>query len=367
MKTPPIGRLISGALGATVLITAALITPALTLAGNAPVTYQLTMGSDCVEGFGPSNASLHFVWRNSAGALKGSANLTTSEATGYWSHCSTDGRFVAVGDRLKATVGSYTRKFTVPRLTVNVDRVLENFHGTAPAGAPVTLWYVHGGCCADFEQHADLVADSNGAWSFSEGYPTDRYNGRIEWTGANGDFVQADDSAAAVEIILGKSTVNGDGDAHESFRVVLRDGQTNARKAVARGVANQYGSFSSVFRDDNGQPVNVNPGDRIDGRSLASDMKFLVKDIEASVDVAADTVDGRCLNSSVFIRLVVLRNGNAVGIANFEPDEDGTFSVWMGDDETLGYDPANIHRGDKVRVTCILVKGDSSTKNFVVR
>ena len=65
--------------------------------------------------------------------------------------------------------------------------------------------------------------------------------------------------------------------------------------------------------------------------------------------------------------LSITRNGNGVGFAFFGLEEDGSFSIWMNDHETLGYDPANIHRGDKIRVTCFLNHGDALTTNYVVR
>ncbi len=367
MRRSRSGRFLGGLLGTTILITAALVAPALASAATAKVTFSLLVDSNCVEGYGPLNRSLHLVWRNSGGGLKSDAVVTTSAASGYWSHCSSGGTFLAKGDRLKAIVGTYVRKFTVPPLSVQVDRVHDNFHGTAPAGSAVTLWYVHTGCCADFEQHADLVADSAGNWSFDEDYPTDRFYGRIEWNSAKGDFVQAEEQAAAVSVVIGSSAVSVKGDPNHGVRVVLRDGQTGARRGVAKGLTDQYGLFQGTFLNASGHAVKVAVGDKIDGRSVSSDMKFTVRTIEVAVDVLADVIDGRCINPSVSGSLFVLRNGESRGYAFLGLEADGSFSIWMGDGETLGYDPANIHRGDKIRVTCNLAKGDALTTNYVVR
>jgi hypothetical protein len=99
---------------------------------------------------------------------------------------------------------------------------------------------------------------------------------------------------------------------------------------------------------------------------MASDMKFRVRDIEINVDVAGDIVDGRCLNTSTGGRLEVIRDGRGVGYAHFGTEDDGSFSIFMGEGETLGYDPANIHGGDKIRVTCLLAKGDALVKSIIV-
>jgi len=112
--------------------------------------------------------------------------------------------------------------------------------------------------------------------------------------------------------------------------------------------------------------VNVSVGDQVDGRTLASNMKFRVRDIVETTNVGEDTVTGQCLNpgaSQAFVE--VWRSGHRVGYA-FSFSDDGFFDVSFGDPEGFGYDPANIHGGDKIRVRCNLATGDFLTKNFIV-
>jgi hypothetical protein len=230
----------------------------------------------------------------------------------------------------------------------------------------LTLWYVFDGCCADFEEHADLVANSVGRWSFDQDYPTDGFNARVEWNSAKGDFVQAEDNAAAISVVIGRATISGEWHPRAQFRVVLRDGNTNAKRGVARGVLDQYGDFSGTFVNANGKAVTVRVGDKIDGTSMASDMKYTVRNIEINVDVASDVVSGRCLNASVRATIDVFRSGKNVGRAHTGVAKDGTFSEWMNDEETLGYDPANIHHSDKIRVNCGTAKGDRIARSLIV-
>jgi hypothetical protein len=328
---------------------------------------SLRIGAECVGGSAPRNQALHLVWKSSAGAVKANAYLATSEY-GTWDYCSTTGATLAAGDSLKATVGSYTRKFVMPLVTVVVDRVNDEFRGRAPAGSAFTLWYVYTGCCPDYEQHEDLVADAEGRWQFSEGggYQLNGYSARIVWRTAKGDHVWDHDVAPAVNVTLGRSVVTGYGHPDEAVKVVLRDGMTGVRKAVARTIAPDYGEFRTLFLDDAGRPVNVSPGDRVVGTALASDMSFLVRDTTVTADVVTDVVSGKCGNGRAD-QVVVYRSGQWVG-SSWSPDVDdqGNFSVWFGDEETLGFDPANVRHGDRIRVTCVLARGDFTTKWYTV-
>jgi hypothetical protein len=180
--------------------------------------------------------------------------------------------------------------------------------------------------------------------------------------------MSASDIAPSIDVTLGRSTVFGSSHLDgRPVKVVLRDGVTDAWKAVAKTSAvDEYGYFSAVFRNAAGQPVNVSPGDRVVGVSLASDMRFVVRDIEASANVATDTVSGRCGNLRGE-EMTIYRNGNSIGYTAFlDTDAQGNFSVWFGDEETLGYDPANIRRGDKIEVVCMTVHRDQIIKRFVV-
>lgn len=328
----------------------------------------MRLGDSCVAGRAPASVPLHLVWRNAAGAAKANVYLATSDQ-GTWGYCSSDGATLAAGDLLKATVGSYTRKFVVPLVTIVVDRVRDNFRGRAPAESAVTLWYVYTGCCPDFVEHEDLTADSDGKWLFSNyGYPVNRYEAHVEWRSALGDSMSAFDIAPSVTVTIGRSVVFGSSHiASDQVKVVLRDGVTDAWKAVARTSAvDEYGSFRAVFVDPAGNPVNVSPGDRVVGVSLASDMHFIVGDVQASADVATDVVTGRCGNRPGD-QISVYRSGNQIGYsALLDTDDQGYFSVWFGDEETLGYDPANIRHGDRIEVVCGTPHEDHIAKRFVV-
>jgi hypothetical protein len=378
MNSPrsPLGRLGFGSrrgtipILATVAFATLLATPAMTLAADTRIvfgdTYEgMRLGDSCFAGRAPRSVPLHLVWKSAAGAVKANTYVPTTEY-GSWGYCSAYGATLAEGDLLKATAGSYSRTFVVPLVSIRVDRVHDTFHGRAPAGSAVTLWYMYRRCCPDYEQHEDLTADSEGKWLFSNyGDPVDDYDAHVEWQSAKGDTMSDWDVAPGVTVSIGRSMVSGYSHPDAQVKVVLRDGATGAWKGVAKSTVGDYGEFSAVFLDGAGQPVNVIAGDRIVGLTLASDMHFVVRDIEASADVATDVVSGTC-GYRRGGEITVYRSGNWIGWSFLDTDDDGYFSVWFGDDETLGYDPANIRHGDRITVMCGVPHGDWITKSFIV-
>jgi hypothetical protein len=316
-------------------------------------------------GQGPANSPLHLVWKDRGGLIKENVWLATADWGGF-QHCSSDGDTLIVGDILRATVGSYTRKFVMPSVGVQVDRVNDVIMGTAPANSTILLGYMYTRCCPDYMQQEEIAVDSDGGWSFTDGGSFDNYMAEVEWTSPQGDIVRNSDIAPSVSVTIGKSLIGGTFSPETSASIALRDGNTNALKARALITTDEYGYYRSVFVNNAGQPVAVSVGDRVVGTSLVSDMKFIVRDIPLEVDVATDTVSGRCVSRNGD-SISILRSGNQIGgIGYLGTDEDGFFDVWFGDEETLGFDPANIRHGDRVKVTCGTVKGDFVTKSYLV-
>jgi hypothetical protein len=346
-----------------VVFAALLATPATTFAASAKVTFSASLGANCVGGDAPNGVALHLVWKSTNGALKANAYVPTG-SYGGWEYCSPNAALTA-GDSLKATVGSYTRHFVMPNVAMKVDRVHDNYHGTAPAGTALTLWFIYNGCCPDYEQHADLIADANGRWSYTEG-STNNYYAHVDWSNAAGDHAYAEDYAPSVSVTIGRSVVSGTSHPNSAVKIVLRDGTSGLRIAVARAATDSYGSFSAVFLDGAGHPATVATGNRVDGRRVVSDMYFITPDITASADIASDIVTGNCPTRGHIVEVEIYRSGNAIGGTSAQSDNAGDFSVWFGDEEGLGYRPANIRSGDRVVVTCSTRAGDFVTKRFPV-
>ena len=349
----------------TSVVVVALALPATVALGASPnITFGdeydgLRMGGPCLNGHAPSSANLHLVWKSSAGAVKANVQVQATDS-GYWSYCSEDGDSLVAGDKLKATVGASTRMFGIPDLTATVDRVNGVFRGRAPAGTTAALWFIHRGCCADFVQDAAVTADGAGNWVYdNEGWDVDGYEAHVDWRSPKGDFVTDYGAAAEATVRINRSIVAGYGDPGSHWKLALWDPASGNRKGVASGVTDEWGSFSGVFMDTAGNPVNVLPGDKVVGPALASDLKFIARDIQASANVATDFVTGTCGNTGGRARVDILRNSHYIGGTAFvDLDEAGNFTVDFNEDETLGYSPANIQRGDRILVTCGTLKGD---------
>ena len=323
------------------------------------------IGNECVSGHAPSERPLHLVWKGSDGSPK--ANTYISTGYGYWSYCSDDGAVLAAGDFLKATVGSTTRQFVMPNLTITVDRVHDVFRGRGPAGATLNLYYIYNGCCMPHEQHVEVTVDAQGRWAYDDDSPTQGASADLYWASAKGDTVYAASSAPEVAVFIGRAIVSGvTADRGDPWKLVLRDPTTGLRKGVAQGTADEWGSFAGVFLDAAGHPVTVMPGDRVVGTSLAADMDFIVRDIRATADVVTDVVTGKCGNGEM-LYVTVGRDGRQIGGTWFAArTADGGFRIDFSDEEDFGYDPANIRHGDRLVVTCETKPGDFIQKSIRV-
>lgn len=352
---------------AVIIAAAALLAmPAMSLAAQPKIVFgvdidlALRPGDNCVMGYGPAASSLNLVWKSADGTVKARTTLATQATSGWWQYCSDSGATLAVGDQLKATVGTTTRRFVIPLVTATVDRVHDFFFGSAPPGTKVDFWYDYNGCCSDFAKSGQATADADGHWQFVP-EDTDSLDGywiELAWTSAKGDTVGAYSNAPSAWVTIGRSAVFGWGQAQQTIRIVLRDGTTGARKAVATAVADEWGEYSAVFRNAAGDPVSVAVGDRVVGLSMASDLHWRVFNIAATADVAANTVSGMCGNHAA-PDVDIYRRGQEVGSSVYaDVDDQGNFFVDFNGRGSIGFNPANIKHGDRVEVACPVKTGD---------
>ena len=227
----------------------------------------------------------------------------------------------------------------------------------------MSFYYGYNGCCSDVDESGQATADGDGQWQFvpEEGGSIDGYYIELWWTSAKGDTVDAYANAPSVSVTIGRSTVFGGAQAHEAVRLVLRDGTTGARKAVAIAVTDEWGDYGATFRNAAGDEVPVAIGDRVVGLSLASDLHWHVLNIVATADVVANTVSGTCGNQAG-PEVDIYHRGHEVGssVAMYaDVDDQGNFTVdFNGRHGSIGFDPANIKRGDRVEVICPVTTGD---------
>ncbi len=314
----------------------------------------LILGSRCVNGHGPANASVRVVWKSKSGTIKAVVDVTSTNS-GEWNYCSS-ARRLAVADTIRASTGSNARTVPMPNITLTGNRETGAFRGRGLPGATGDLWY-HAGIFADYFENAQVTAGADGRWFLPQGDGSGASGGimgEIFWTTANGDVLIGRTVVPYVEVTIGRAFVSGGSRAHSSGAVNLRDPLTDALRGRATATTDEYGFFAGRFVNANGKPVNARVGDRVVS-PLSSSIDWHVPNIEGSADVPNDMVEGRCHSTEIealFVLVRVYRTGNQRGFAMGNLDGTGAFEIDFGEPESFFYDPANIKHGDRIVISC---------------
>lgn len=342
------------------LMLAALI-PGTAAAATRPITFSLGLGQGCIDGRASDNVSLDLVWRNAAGALKAKATVTTS-VEGFWWFCvgEESAATLRIGDRLKATVGTTVRQFTIPQLTLNVDRAQDVFRGKAPAGTTLRLFYLNG-IFSDFYSEEKLTARADGRWSFDPGWNImGGIAADMRWNGPNGDKVWLTAHAALLRVTIGRAGFSGETRPYRDVEVILEKGAA-VRRGAGLAVGDDYGTFSGQFRNAQGNLVAPAVGDRVRAPSLASDADWIVPNVEATASAGTNVVSGRCFDagtSADFVEVRVIRTGVWRGLGLGSTDQDGFFQFDFDGPESPFLHGANVKSGDRIDVYCLQDSGD---------
>lgn len=348
--------------GVALFAFASAMTPTLATAAAAGITFQLDMYTSCIGGSAAPSAVLTFDWRDSTGLRKVKKSISTS-ATGTWEYCSRDPDvWVAQNDKIKVSDGSSSRNYTVPNVTMNLDRATGIATGTGPAARTIRLCSVWG-YFNDWEHCYSVRIGTDGTWKYDSGMGGFfRVDVQLRWKSPKGDRIGIYEHAPFADLTVGKSTVSGY--ALPRAKVVLHAGRTS----TARTTADEHGRFTAVFRTASGHARAIRVGDHIFSKSFASDEDWIVPLTEASVDVDTDVVAGTChqaVLTSELVRIDVRRNSKDKGSAFGTTESDGTFSINMQDPDSFG-DIVDIRSGDKVIVNCYQESGDLIAQSFLV-
>jgi hypothetical protein len=225
----------------------------------------------------------------------------------------------------------------------------------------------HAGIFADFYDSVDVTANSEGKWKYNYDLigGIDAY---LYWTSAQGDTVEIYGTTAQVYVTVGKSILSGSINPGLTATVGLRDG-SDVLIGVASGIGDEYGYFSTAFRNGSAHAVALQSGDRVVGRTMASDLDWIVPEIEASADVASNMVTGACQDAGALSDLAIVslrRTGHTRGLAFVTPEPDGSFEFDFDDPPGGFADPANVKHGDRLIVECMLDTGDWVIQSFDV-
>jgi hypothetical protein len=348
--------------------------PGVATAATRPTTFQLYLGSSCIDGNSSDKALVTVVWRSASGTLKLKETIRASGSSynGWWMLCAQQPRVLKVGDTIKATVGSTTRKFTVPKLTLRPDRVDDVFRGTAPAGTKIRLTY-SGALFADYDVYTSVNVRADGTWRYSP--PNFDIVGGLyasaRWKSAKGDRVTIDVSTPFMIVTLGKARFEGAATPGVLVRAKLKDAATGDVKAIGEAKSNIYGGFSGQFRNAAGKTVPLAAGLRLVAPKVASDAKWIVPNITGSASAATDVVDGRCFDAGSSARFFSLEvtspDGSDGGSAHGKTAANGSFKVDFSDgEEGLFYWPTDVQSGDTILIRCLQTTGDWVQLRFPV-
>jgi hypothetical protein len=363
---PTHGRVAVGLVAASLLAIVALPTGA--SAATPSITFSMQIYGPCLDGYSAANTNISIVWRDSTGSLKAKGS-TMSTSYGSWDFCSTD-ETVAVmpGDKVNVSDGSYTRAYSVPNLTIQVDRVNSTYLGTGPAGRTIKLFIPNG----DVERIHGVRVGANGTWSFTpaEGlggsYVVD-YIAYATWDSPNSDHLEVYAYFPKIGVTLGKADFYGTTTPFTDVSATISDGSHGQGSAMGDG----RGTFSGVFRNSSGNAVSVSPGDHISAPSLASNADWIVPAIQGSADKTTEIVTGTCSDTgtaATYVGVTIVRpDGHVRAAATWATESDGSFVADFTDYGPFGPQHANIKTGDRVKIDCFQTTGDFARLTFVVR
>ena len=349
--------------------------PGVAAAASRPTTFRLYVGSSCVGGNSSDGAQVHLTWRRASGKLVHQESYRASSNGGYWEACAGDGFTTPLlkgGDRLEARVGSATRKFAVPELTLRFNRADNIFNGRAPAGTSIRLAFP-AGIYADYEVSRKVAVDGNGRWRYREpGF--DIMGGQyayLRWKSAKGDLVTLDSIAPFIRITLDSPRFTGIRYPATTVQARLLDSATDAQLGTATVKADRHGAYGGRFRDSNGQLVPATAGLRLRALDIGRDANWLIPEISGSADAGSDVVSGRCFDAGTSDRWydarVLMPDGDTRAWSAGGTDADGTFTVDFGETEYgLFYDPGDVQSGDTLLIGCLQQSGDWVQRRLTV-
>jgi hypothetical protein len=355
----------AGPLALAILLTT-LVVPSAASAATAPITFDMTIYGNCVSGW-TGGADVHVVWRDSGGALKADG-IVTDRWSSWFEFCPSDSTLaVTPGDQIKISTHFANRTYTVPNLTLRLDRVTNLASGTGPAARNIQLcsgwgWYIGFGSCRSVRVGQD------GQWGYNP--HTDLFGGieaYLFWKSPKGDRLYVFTVAPFLRVTIGKAEFEGFTQPFANVDVSL-DGSVDA---TGHATAEATGRFEGTLRDSASQAVQVSPGDRISAPSFASDADWVVPTIVGRANKLTEIVKGGCLNSvdSYLVWVSIVGPlGNVRGSGLWHTNSEGRFRAGFRNYYGGGDVPvtANVKSGDTVRIDCVQSTGDETRWSFIV-
>ena len=308
----------------------ALVAPAAANAAAATnhTTLDVQIGDCDIRGSGgPKKGKVTIEWRAADGTLR---ELSTNDSSfGYFGNdifsCFDTLIGVQPGDTIKTTVKGASRTFTVPPLTVRVDRNSNRVWGTTKPNSSLIVWLDgRGPGLRDTWQQRNVHAQANGTYKTDfDAKPRADVIGfddiQVAWHNQRGDFVRSRPTAPGVHVNIGRSYLEVAGQPGHDANVTLLSHPGGSVVASTSGVIYQ-GLNGLLLLDGHGNEVAAAEGQEID-TDLATDASFVIPRLDITADKKTDVV-----------RLsTTLGAGIGVHIDVAGPDSNGGFA-WLDTD-----------------------------------
>ena len=224
---------------ATLVLSALL--PATAAAASPPIRFTLRYGDSCIGGTAAPGSLLSVKWTDAEGRVKAQQQVDTG--SGIWILCGHADDAIVTGDRIDATDGQYTRKYTVPRIGVVANRVTNTFSGVGPVGRTIKVAYLLTPTADHLTKH-HIRAGADGTWTYTPHDLGDIPGGlavAVIWTSPNHDTLRFDSAAPGITLRLGSSRYSGVTTPFTSVSLALLSGQS----PNALATANAYAGFAA--------------------------------------------------------------------------------------------------------------------------
>jgi hypothetical protein len=342
-----------GVLLATVVAAGVLVTTPAAAAGPV-VAFHPVVGACNPRGNATPNLRFRLTIRSSGGSLKLDRTITTDGDGSWAAPC---GKDIAAGDVLTAKRnGTPIRTFTVPRLTLTIDRKGDILTGSAPKAEKVTV--IVRSCeaqsmgCEDALNAGHEVA-ANGSWTWPVGELVDirgTDDVTIIWFGAKDDTVEAIFYPPSLRVRRGSPGVFVTGVKPGGTTTVtsVRDGSAFASLTTT---ASPFGYAGGALKR-NGTKAAVRVGDTVRLKGIA-DVRLAVTDTTVSFSPDGLDASGLCQPNGTGAISALTGSGDAT----FESGPDGSFSATMSDP---------VAPGDKVLLICATPAGDALWRTVTV-
>ena len=342
-----LGKWPGGLMLAAVVVGAGVLSPVPAL-GKIALQFDLQLGSSCLSGYKPTTDPIKVkLLRSDGRALETAHDDSTTDT---WDLCFD--RVPVSGNKIQLINGSdQDRTVTVPRLTLEVDRVNSAIKGRAPAGKTLLISYHEcypAGC--DAPQQMATTVNGNGRyhWDLSTSPIDVDGSDRVDaqYQTIHGDRFTRTTFAPVMEIIKPNKLYAGCLPRGDTF-LSLRSAGGTLRAVRTFHASTDCSGFFGSFRK-NGHAVNIHIGDKVSS-NLAADASLVSPAM--SVNGSSATVSGACIANSRYV-VFISRGGSGTSTSG-TTDGTGHFSTpvtWSfiaGDGLDL---ICETNRGDHVRI-----------------